>query len=129
MRKEFPQILRWAVEGCMKWRKEGIQEPECVSEATKEYKKEMDLLAGFIDQCVEIDYDCEEKVPAAELFRAYIQWAKENNEYEMSSKKFFSEISQKLPDKGRDSKGVFYRHIKLVEQGHQYQFSDFYKKY
>lgn len=130
LRKEFPQILRWAVEGCMKWRAEGITEPKCVQDAVKEYKKEMDLLAGFIDQCVEIDYNSRDKVPARILFQAYIKWAKENNEYEMSSKKFFNEMSNRMPDKGRDAKGIFYKHIKLIQpdQGKQYSIDDFYKK-
>ena len=130
LRAEFPQILRWAVEGCMKWRAHGITEPQCVTDATKEYKHEMDLLAGFIDQCVEIDYECDDKVMANDLFRVYCRWAKENNEYEMSSKKFFTEVGKKLPDKGRNAKGIFYKYIRLTEyaksQDRQYQFSDFY---
>lgn len=127
LRKEFPQILRWAVEGCVKWRKEGIEEPQCVKDAVAEYKVEMDLLAGFVDQCVEIDYNCDDKVPAKELFQAYIRWARENNEYEMSSKKFFNEISKKLPERGRNSKGIFYKYIRLVDGEKQYSIDDFYK--
>lgn len=128
LRVEYPQILRWAVEGCIKWRKYGITEPQCVQDAVKEYKQEMDLLAGFLEQCVIIDYDIKDKVPASELFRAYSRWAKENHEYEMSSKKFFLEIGKKLPDKGRNAAGVFYKYIKLVStpsEGYQYRFSDF----
>ena len=127
LRKEFPQILRWAVEGCMLWMKEGIKDPECVVEATKEYKQEMDLLAGFLEQCVEIDYDCKDKVMASDLFRAYCRWAKDNNEHEMSSKKFFTEVGKKLPDKGRNSNGVFYKNIRLLDYApmKQYRISDF----
>ena len=130
LRKEFPQILRWAVEGCIKWRKSGMEDPKCVVEAVKEYKNEMDLLAGFLDEFVEIDYDSKERVPAQELFNAYSRWAKANNEYEMSSKKFFNEISKKLPDKGRDRNGVFYRyiHLRKRDEAKQYHFDDF-KKY
>lgn len=130
LRAEFPQILRWAVEGCMKWRAHGIVEPQCVTDATKEYKHEMDLLAGFIDQCVEIDYECDDKVMANDLFRVYCRWAKENNEYEMSSKKFFTEVGKKLPDKGRNAKGIYYKYIRLSEyaksQNRQYSISDFF---
>ena len=126
LRSEFPQILRWAVEGCRKWMSKGIEEPSCVLEATKEYKHEMDLLAGFMDQCIVIDYTCDEKINANDLFRIYIQWAKDNNEYEMSSKKFFSEISKKLPEKGRNSRGVFYKYIKFTEACPKvYKASDF----
>lgn len=133
LRKEFPQIMKWAIDGCIKWQKQGIVEPACVLDAVKEYKHEMDLLAGFIDQCIEIDYDCDDKVIASDLYKVYAKWAKENKEFEMSSKKFFTEISNKLPDKGRNAKGVFYTHIKLTEYGHsilvsgpkQYKISDF----
>ena len=132
LRKEYPQIMRWAVEGCIKWQKEGITEPKCVLDAVKEYKQEMDLLAGFLEQCIVIDYDCKEKIPASELFRYYSKWAKENNEYEMSSKKFFREVGKKLPDKGRDSRGVFYTSIRMTEYAKtldvarkQYRIDDF----
>ena len=115
LRDEFPQILAWAVEGCIKWQKQGMEEPEVVQDAVKEYKVEMDLLASFIEQCIEIDYDAKDTIPASELFRVYSKWAKANNEYEMSSKKFFREISKKLPDKGRCSKGIFYKSIHFTE--------------
>lgn len=128
LKKEFPQILKWAIDGCIKWRKDGIKEPKCVLDATSEYRQEMDLLANFIDQCVVIDYDSEEKIPAKDLFRVYIQWARENNEYEMSSKKFFSEIKRKLPESGRNSNGIFYKSIRFadgVRINRQYNFNDF----
>jgi putative DNA primase/helicase len=130
LRKEFPQILRWAVDGCIKWQNEGITEPECVQNAVKEYKVEMDLLASFIEECIVIDYSCDDKVPAADLFQLYSKWAKKNNEYEMSSKKFFREIGKKLPDKGRSSTGIFYKSIKISSQatsliGKQYNINDF----
>lgn len=130
LRKEFPQILRWAVEGCIKWQKYGIEEPKCVQDATADYKNEMDLIAGFLEQCVIIDYDCGEKIPASELFRVYIKWAKENNEYEMSSNKFAREAAKRLPEKGRDAHGAFYPNIRFTDYsraltGPQYSFSSF----
>lgn len=130
LRKEFSQILAWAVEGCIKWQKDGLHEPECVLEATKDYKQEMDLIAGFVEQCVIIDYASDEKIQAADLFGIYSKWAKANNEYEMSSKKFFMEIQKKLPEKGRNGKGIYYSKIKLTEYalsliGHQYKIEDF----
>ena len=133
LRKEIPQIMKWAVEGCVKWQKEGIEEPACVQDAVKEYKQEMDLLAGFLEECVIIDYDSKERIASADLFKAYSRWAKENNEYEMSSKKFFREIGKKLPDKGRDAQGVYYTSIRFTEYAkemniqpkRQYSFADF----
>lgn len=115
LKKELPQILAWAVRGCIKWRQNGLMEPECVKAASQEYRHEMDILEGFIQECLEIDYDYKEKTPARELFQTYSRWAKANNEYELSSKKFFMEIGKKLPDKGRDRTGIFYRNVKIID--------------
>ena len=131
LRQEFPQILAWAVEGCMKWQKEGLGEPDKVSIATKEYKNEMDVVASFVDQCIIIDYTADGNIPANDLFALYSKWTKANNEFEMSSKKFFVEVSKKLPEKGRNSRGIFYSKIKTTEyasmlMGRQYKLEDFY---
>ena len=115
LKKELPQILAWAVRGCIKWRQNGLMEPECVKAASQEYRHEMDILEGFIQECLEIDYDYKEKTPARKLFQTYSRWAKANNEYELSSKKFFMEIGKKLPDKGRDRTGIFYRNVKIID--------------
>lgn len=130
LREEFPQIFAWAVEGCMKWQKDGLKEPERVLDATKEYKHEMDLVAGFIEQCVMINYDAPDHVMASDLFNVYRQWAKQNNEYEMSSKKFFTEVQKKLPEKGRSGKGIYYAKIQFTEYAkalvpRQYRIEDF----
>ena len=130
LRQEFPQILAWAVEGCMKWQAEGLDEPECVKEATKDYKQEMDLIAGFVEQCVMIDYASDDKVMGADLFAVYRAWAKANNEWEMTAKKFGMEVVKKLPEKGRDGKGVYYKKIALTDYAKtlvpkQYRIEDF----
>lgn len=130
LRKEMPQILRWAVEGCIKWQRNGISEPACVQEAVKEYKNEMDLLTGFIEDAIVIDYTCNDRIMAKDLFTMYIKWAKQNNEYEMTSKKFFKEIAQKLPEKGRVSAGIYFSKIRFTDYAskslveRQYSFED-----
>ena len=115
LRQEFPQILAWAVEGCMKWQAEGLEEPTQVIEATKDYKQEMDLIAAFVEQCVVIDYESTERIMASDLFAIYRVWAKQNNEIEMTSKRFGMEVIKKLPERGRNSKGIYYGKIKLTE--------------
>lgn len=128
LRQEFPQILAWAVEGCMKWQAEGIEEPQQVLDATKDYKQEMDLIAAFVEQCIVIDYTSEDKVLSSDLFAIYKAWAKENNEFEMTSKRFGMEIVKKLPEKGRSGRGIFYGKIRLTDYGRKfipYKITDF----
>lgn len=123
LREEMPQILHWAVEGCMMYAREGLEMPECVRRATAEYKSEMDLLQAFADACVVIDYTVPDGVPANELYSAYVRWAERNNEYVMTSRKFFTEIGKKLPEKKREAKGIVYRQIRLTDGA--YRFADF----
>lgn len=134
LRKELPQILKWAVEGCIKWQQEGLALPSCVEQATKEYKVEMDILASFMESCLEIDYVNGTLMSAQDLFNLYSAWAKKNNEFEMTSRKFFNEVGKKLPEKIRKSSGMFYPSVKQTEYaqelmkkpvGKQYSFSDF----
>lgn len=125
LREEMPQILRWAVEGCMMYAKEGLDMPDKVRRATDEYKNEMDLLQAFTDSCIEIDYGAVVGVPANELYAAYVRWAERNKEYVMTSRKFFAEIGKKLPEKKREAKGIVYKQIRLLDGTKQYSFSDF----
>jgi putative DNA primase/helicase len=110
LREEMPGILAWAVEGCLLWRREGLRQPQSVLDANKEYKGEMDVLAAFVDAC------CVEggETDAGDLFRVYIDWAKESNEYEMSSTKFGREMGKKY-EKRRCGNAKIYVGISLSE--------------
>lgn len=119
LRKELPQIFNWAVQGCIKWQEEGLELPKCVQDATKEYKAEMDILTNFMEQCVEIDYKSPEPIMAPQLFNLYTIWAQKNNEYQMTSRKFYTEIAKKVPEKTRIHEGVCYKGIKLNDYAKQ----------
>ena len=119
LRKELPQIFNWAVQGCIKWQQEGLELPKCVQDATKEYKAEMDILTNFMEQCIEIDYKSPEPIMAPQLFNLYTVWAQKNNEYQMTSRKFYTEIAKKVPEKTRIHEGVCYKGIKLNDYAKQ----------
>lgn len=125
LREEMPQIMHWAVDGVRLYAREGLDMPAKVRQATDEYKSEMDLLQAFTDSCIEIDYTVAQGIPANELYAAYVRWAERNNEYVMTSRKFFAEIGKKLPEKKREARGIVYRQIRLLEGQKQYSFNDF----
>ena len=72
LQEELPGILAWAVNGCLEWQKNGLGVPEEVSEATKEYKNEMDIISDFINEC------CIEgegyHVLSRDLYNTYKEW-------------------------------------------------------
>lgn len=125
LREEMPQILHWAVDGYKLYMQEGLEMPSRVRKATEEYKSEMDLLQTFTDACIVIDYTVPKGVPANELYSAYVRWAERNNEYVMTSRKFFTEIGKKLPEKKRDARGIVYGQIRLLEGEKSFSFHDF----
>lgn len=47
---ELSGILNWAIEGCLIWRREGLNPPSAITNATKVYRDDMDLFANWIDE-------------------------------------------------------------------------------
>lgn len=123
LRAEFPQILKWAIDGCLMWQKEGLDpRPAVVVDATKEYKNEMDILATFMGECFEIDNDPRHYIPASTAYAMYREWAKAGGEtYIMPSRKFGIEIQAKVPDKRRLSNGIVYGGMKVTEFGSNFR--------
>lgn len=46
LKTELPGILVWAVDGCLKWLKNGLSIPDEVTAATAAYKGEMDVISA-----------------------------------------------------------------------------------
>lgn len=69
---ELPGILNWAIEGCLAWQKRGLDAPAVITDATKAYRKEMDLLGAWIDQ------ECHPipgvRTPSRQLYENYRNW-------------------------------------------------------
>ncbi len=94
LRTELPGILAWAVRGCMEWQHRGLAEPGEVLRATDEYRHDMDVLAGFLEErCVT---GPGAKGTSKALYEAYEKWCQDNAEEPVSATAF----SLRLKDKG-----------------------------
>lgn len=109
--REAPAILNWALEGCLMWQKEGLDMPDMIEKASQNYRREMDILDGFIYDCCEVGEGY--KVRAKEFYQAYKRWVKENGEYEYSNTKFGKEMGKKF-SKEKDREGLYYEGIRLI---------------
>ena len=107
--KESESILKWIVEGCLLWQREGLQMPKKVLDAVSEYRKEMDVVSKFLDACCEIGNG---EVKASVLYAVYLKWAGENTEYKMSNTKFGIEMQKKF-QKAHKKKGWYYSGVSL----------------
>jgi putative DNA primase/helicase len=75
---ERPGVLRWAIDGCLAWQRQGLGAPEEVRRATAAYRGEMDSLGDFLEErCVQAS---EATITAGELYEAYLAWAKNAGE-------------------------------------------------
>src|SRR5699024_3566894 len=83
MTDELPAILQWCIDGYIKYQREGLKEPLCIAEQRDEYRTEMDSITAFIeDTCIVSENS---RVGASHLYKAYVKWQKENNQYQMSN--------------------------------------------
>ena len=87
-------ILAWAVKGCLAWQKDGLDIPECVKAATKEYRTAEDIVAHFISDCCTIGTG--EEVGGSTLYRSYKSWCEETGERPMTQTMF----GRRLTDRG-----------------------------
>jgi putative DNA primase/helicase len=81
---ELPGILAWAVRGTVDWQKRGLQEPKRVRAATEDYRRDMDVIGDFIDECCILGED--QEVSSAVLYKAYKDWCKAHDEKPVSPK-------------------------------------------
>lgn len=98
--QESSGILRWAVEGCMLWQKEGLDPPEAVSAATQAYREEEDSMAEFIEErCTVLPgATCY----AADLYTAYKEWAESQGEDVISKQALGRRLSERGYEKFKE---------------------------
>ncbi len=115
LKKELPGILNWAIEGCMEWRKSGLNAPKEVLQATDDYRGEMDLIQLFLDECTE--RKPEGILKSGDIYRVYEAWCTQNGEYKMSNTKFALKLKERGVKKGRTSTMRIWEGIELSKRG------------
>ncbi len=87
LKEEWGGILAWAVKGCLEWRKDGLNPPKAVVEATADYLAAEDSFAAWLEECTEPASDWHfEK--SADLYASWKAWAEKAGESPGSQKRF-----------------------------------------
>lgn len=110
LEREYPAILRWAVEGCLLWQREGLKQPRAVLDMTREYRREMDVISGFLDDRCEVGEGFSAK--SSELYAAYSAWCEANTEFKMSNTKFSVEMDKRF-GKTKQRDGMYFSGVRL----------------
>lgn len=91
--KSLSGILNWCLEGLKLYYEEGADPPECVREATREYRSESDKIGCFIDECLlKVDRSV---LSGQEVYQAYERWCELNGLSSESSRNFYSDLRAK----------------------------------
>jgi putative DNA primase/helicase len=102
-------ILNWLIEGALRWKQEGLNVPAVITNATDEYRGEMDVIGNFLKEC------CVQRpgvaIRARELFQAYQDWCDENNEMATSERMFGLRLKELGMVQKRTSEARFWQDL------------------
>lgn len=93
LKEEVSGILKWMLEGCLLWQKEGLQSPASIETASKDYREEMDILLPFIKECCTVNPLA--KVELKDLYNEYQNYCFENDDYKLKKRAFTRELEAK----------------------------------
>lgn len=123
---EMSGILNWAIEGCLKWQKDGLKEPAVVTKATGLYKADMDILDPFLSECCYTDKENEQlKIEAKELYNVYNNFCFKSGERTLGNRSFYRMLETKGFNKERGAKNKTYFYgITLIERASKWVIED-----
>ena len=93
LRAEWPGILRWMIEGCIDWQKNGLLRPDVVVAATDEYFAEQDLVNQWIEDRCTLGPTKSDRVEI--LFKNWTDYALSSGE-KPGTKRWFSQTLARL---------------------------------
>lgn len=101
---EAPGILKWMIEGCVEWARDGLQPPSIVKESTDEYLDAEDALQQWIDECCDIDG--RHFGASSALFASWTKFCEDTGEYAGSQKRLMARLESRGIKIGQKEKGV-----------------------
>jgi putative DNA primase/helicase len=106
-KEEWPGILRWMLDGCLDWLKEGLVRPQSVVKASEEYLASQDIFGQWLDDACDADAGNRSKVATSgalfESWRAYAILAGDNPG---NAKRFADAMHKRGFEKHRGRAGV-----------------------
>lgn len=119
---ELPGILNWTIAGFRAWRVSGLAAPDSVRAASESYRVDMDRVGNFLRECCKHGPGVKGRTAAAQVYRTYEGWMRDNGLRPLSSRKFHERMQQdhKLYRVGGDTGPLSdYPHLLLVATGRE----------
>jgi putative DNA primase/helicase len=105
LKKEYPAILRWMIDGCLDWLANGLVVPDIVKKATAAYFDGEDIFGRWIEEKCERGATL--KATASILFDAWVEFAIANGVKPGSKQAFSENLSNRGIEKTKSSNMVY----------------------
>lgn len=103
--QEGPAILRWAVEGCLQWRSQGLGSCRHVESATRDYLSEFDPVRSWVNARCLLEADTDHPLvrdalaagrhfvaSTSDLYEDYARWCKQEMRDSLSQRVFVQQL-------------------------------------
>ena len=111
LRAEWPAILRWAIDGCLAWQREGLNPPAAVIRATQEYFVSEDTLGRWLDERCQLGRQYETSSSA--LFGSFREWTEKVGEMAWSQRAFSQNLLDRSFTNHHTRNGWFFQGLAL----------------
>jgi putative DNA primase/helicase len=110
---ELPGILNFALEGYRAWKREGLNAPPQIRQATNSYRNENDTVQQFIDSCCELEISAKETTIS--LHSSFELWCAMSGMPTVDRVKFGKEMKRHGFESFHSSSGNGWRGLKLKD--------------
>ena len=112
LKTEWPQILRWMIEGCLDWQANGLVLSNSVRAASSFYLGSQDFVGQFLEETCD-RADPMQRETAAALYAAWCKYAKAAGEVPGSQRVFAAALARRGMIRDRTRMARIYRGIRL----------------
>jgi putative DNA primase/helicase len=119
LQQEWPAILRWMIDGCIDWQKNGLVRPASVKETTEKYFSDQDLLGQWLaEKCNFKAGDDTKSDYVGALFDSWVKYCMDAGEPAGTKKAFSEALSSRGFNSTRGTGGVrMFNGLRLIQQG------------
>jgi P4 family phage/plasmid primase-like protien len=105
LKAEWPAILRWLIDGCLEWQREGLKVPASVRAASASYMASEDVLMLWVEErCVvgpKVPF-----TPIKDLYEDWAKWREEGGHKHQTSTMFGKDLEEKGFSRHKGSGGA-----------------------
>ncbi|MFI0262063.1 phage/plasmid primase, P4 family [Streptomyces sp. NPDC017056] len=115
---ESEGIAAWAVRGAVEWYRSGLQDPQLITGASREYRETSDPLAGFIPGVLEWA-DESIVMTGNDAFNHYREWCEAENlpaKEQWTRRAFYEAMEERGAVKKRTNKGIALGGLRLADE-------------